>query len=492
MFSYEVIFAHILGEMTEDWKCPNAGQLGLHNASDRAIFNDVYGGIGYDKDLDEGDWITIHKNAVYVIQEEFGNNDGFFWEPIILGGPHSTMHYLHGVELIKRINLVTDIPEPDTECIEGDTMELTTEEYNIVFVGGLEKKKKKKKKKTKEKDLSQQELNRGGEGSVRLTSPLSSAPPSVRGSAGGGGGSGSGARSGGDPGDSPRSSQQGQGSPGGDLGGGRGELDDENAGDNRDDMDVNAGDAAGKRSNKHLSENPSEEGEERNANAKRQRTSGGDLVPAGKAEALKVLEKDYKKDLELMNLQTLTDPIGVVKMLWIYKDPFPGYFFEWKWHKNMKEDGIDQHIEVLNSMKDWVAEHSKLGMDEKDVLLKAMKTDIDLLIMTGTEIVSKLQEKGNLNGGRDGVGSSMIDVRECSETSLSKWGVAPFVEEERSQVVKFVQDLSGDVLKHMKKLSDNMQTGGNVNLKLYFELLKYLEAVMKKHVVQFKEKVVQL
>ncbi|KIJ33802.1 hypothetical protein M422DRAFT_783091 [Sphaerobolus stellatus SS14] len=155
-------------------------------------------------------------------------------------------------------------------------------------------------------------------------------------------------------------------------------------------------------------------------------------------------------------------------------DPSPGYFFEWKWQKDMKENGIDQHVEVLNGMKEWVAEYIQLGKDQKDVLLKAMKTDIDSLIMKGTEIVSKLKEKGNLNGGRDG------------------WGVAPFVGEERSQVVKFVQDLGGEVLMHMKKLADNMQTGGNVDLKLYFDLLKYLEAAMKNHVVQLKEKVVQL
>ncbi|KIJ26691.1 hypothetical protein M422DRAFT_272200 [Sphaerobolus stellatus SS14] len=121
-----------------------------------------------------------------------------------------------------------------------------------------------------------------------------------------------------------------------------------------------------------------------------------------------------------------------------------------------------------------------------------MKIDLDSLITTGTEIVSKLQEKGNLNGGRDGVGLSMMNIRERSLTSLSKWGVASFVGEEKSQVVKFVQDLGGEVLKHMKNLSDNMQTGDNIDLKLYFELLNYLEAVMKNHVVQFKEKVIQL
>ncbi|KIJ26704.1 hypothetical protein M422DRAFT_272213 [Sphaerobolus stellatus SS14] len=130
-------------------------------------------------------------------------------------------------------------------------------------------------------------------------------------------------------------------------------------------------------------------------------------------------------------------------------------------------------------MKEWVAEYTKLGKDQKDVLLKAMKTDIDSLIMKGTEIVSKLKEKGNLNGGRDGVGSSLIDVTKCPESSLSKWGVAPFVGGERSHIVKFVKDLGGEVLMHMKNLADNMQMGGNVDLKLYFDLLKYLEAVIR-------------
>ncbi|KIJ29383.1 hypothetical protein M422DRAFT_269220 [Sphaerobolus stellatus SS14] len=178
MFSYEVILAHILGEMTADWrsktlndyahwlasvrhlrKYPNAGQLSVHNASDRAIFNDVYKEIGYDTDLNENDWVTIHKNAVHVIQNEFGNNDGFFWEPIIMQtSPHTTMHYVHGVELVK-IEEDGNIPEPDSEWIEGDREELTEEEHNIVLVGALEE--KKKKKTTKEKDLAQQELARG-------------------------------------------------------------------------------------------------------------------------------------------------------------------------------------------------------------------------------------------------------------------------------------------------------------------------------------------
>ncbi|KIJ26703.1 hypothetical protein M422DRAFT_272212 [Sphaerobolus stellatus SS14] len=200
MFSYEVILAHILGEMTADWRSktlndyayrlasirhprqyPNAGQLSVHNASDRAIFNEVYKEIGYDTDLKENDWVTIHKNAVHTL-------------------PHTTMHYVHGVELIK-IEEDGNILEPDVKWIEGDREKLTEEETMIVFVGALEKKKKEKKKKekkekeketTKEKGLPQQELPMGDEGSVQVTSPLSSTTsPLVRGSDSAGGGEGS-------------------------------------------------------------------------------------------------------------------------------------------------------------------------------------------------------------------------------------------------------------------------------------------------------------
>ncbi|KIJ30461.1 hypothetical protein M422DRAFT_268001 [Sphaerobolus stellatus SS14] len=120
--------------------------------------------------LGEGDWIVIHKNAVDVIQREFGNNDGFFWEPIIVqGSPHATRHYLNGVVLVK-IEEDGSIQGKNFNFI-WNAEELTAEEHNIVFVGGKEKKEKKK---TKEKDQSQEESNRAEDEYVQIDSSLSS------------------------------------------------------------------------------------------------------------------------------------------------------------------------------------------------------------------------------------------------------------------------------------------------------------------------------
>ncbi|KIJ33771.1 hypothetical protein M422DRAFT_783086 [Sphaerobolus stellatus SS14] len=108
MFSYEVILAHLEGKMTEDWQSKSLndyvhrlasyahlhlkpGQLWHHDNSDRDIFNKVYGRIGYDEPLTMNDWNVIHINALDVIETEFGNNDGFFWEPLVV---HKPPHYL--------------------------------------------------------------------------------------------------------------------------------------------------------------------------------------------------------------------------------------------------------------------------------------------------------------------------------------------------------------------------------------------------------------
>ncbi|KIJ40803.1 hypothetical protein M422DRAFT_256225 [Sphaerobolus stellatus SS14] len=317
-----------------------------------------------------------------------------------------------------------DIPKPESEYIERDTEDLIEEEYNIVFVGGLEKKKKKKKKKkkvTKEKDLSQQQSNRGGEGSLHLESPLSSAPSSVRGSPGGGGG----------PEGSGRSERQS-----GVSAGGRGELDD-GRGD-RDDMDLDDGETAGQHSNKRASENHSPEPEEMNANAKRQRTAGVDDVPGSKEQAMKMLTQEHEK---LTNTKQLTDPIGVVKMLWAYKKfrSISRVFFEVDMESGEGREHVEvQYTEILDGMRNWVEKHNKLGKDEQEVRLGGMKVELNKLIEKGGVIVSELQKKGNLNGGRDGVGSSMMDVTPHLLTNLSKCGVPASVVDDRSYVVKFV------------------------------------------------------
>ncbi|KIJ27739.1 hypothetical protein M422DRAFT_271025 [Sphaerobolus stellatus SS14] len=395
---------------------------------------------------------------------------GSFGSPLLCIDHHMLLSII-----CMRINLVIDIPKPESAYIEGDTEELTEEEYNIVFVGGLEKKKKKKKV-TKEKDLPQQQSNRGGEGSLHLESPLSSAPSSVRGSPGGRGG----------PKGSGRSKRQS-----GVSAGGRGELDDDRG--DRDDMDLDDGETAGQHSNKCASENRSLEPEEMNANAKCQKTDGIDDAPGSKEETMKVLTQEHEK---LVNTKQLTDPIGVVKMLRAYQGQNRNKE-AWKRKKEVQTPISDAAKKLLMCEFRSISrvffgvdmesgEGREHGEDEQEVQLGEMKVELNKLIEKGGEIVSEVQKKGNSNGGRDGVGSSMMDVTPHLSTNLSKWGVPASVVDDRSRVVKFVQDLSGEVLKDLKDLSDNLHTGQNIDLKLYFEVLKYLEAVMKNHVQEFK------
>ncbi|KIJ46812.1 hypothetical protein M422DRAFT_249552 [Sphaerobolus stellatus SS14] len=499
------------------------------------------------KVLDEGDWNVIHKNAVDVIQTEFGNNDRLFWEPIIVrGSPHATRHYLNGVVLIK-IEEDGSIQGKNFNFIRN-AEKLTAEEHNIVFVRGKEK--KKSKKKTKEKDQSQEESNRAEDESVQIDSSLSSpgSSPAAPGSPGGG------------PEHSPtHSASENLGS---NDGAGRNEVhssgqdfesepldplpfDNENdAGENRDDMfgDRNGGMTPVQHSNKRSGENCSPEPEELNANAKHQRTPGADSALAEKAEAIKELEKEYGGKV-LKGISGLVDPVGVKKTLRIYLGVFGLIFLNYankannmidapKWDNTLRTAtadelwayiswgrqviqkalgrvGVIERYPVSDAAKkflmrdpfegyhleerlDWVAGHDELGPNEQEAQLTTMKVQITLLIKQGREAVENMKKKVNENGGRDGVGSSMMVIRPCSGSRFSKWGVPPFVADKPNQVVQFLDKLGGGVLDLLKNVSDGLQKGALVDLELYFEVLQYFEAVMKNHVAKFKGIVVGL
>ncbi|KIJ31059.1 hypothetical protein M422DRAFT_267380 [Sphaerobolus stellatus SS14] len=157
MFSYEVILAHLEGKMTEDWQSKSLndyvhrlasyehlhlkpGQLWHHDNSDRDIFNKVYGRIGYDEPLTMNDWNVIHINALDVIETEFGNNDGFFWEPLVVHKPpHYLRDFLHGAQVTdpEGDGSIQYIPEPDPQNIEGNAEEPMKKDYNLVFHGKL-------------------------------------------------------------------------------------------------------------------------------------------------------------------------------------------------------------------------------------------------------------------------------------------------------------------------------------------------------------------
>ncbi|KIJ31772.1 hypothetical protein M422DRAFT_53238 [Sphaerobolus stellatus SS14] len=269
------------------------------------------------------------------------------------------------------------------------------------------------------------------------------------------------------------------------------------------------------------------------------------MALAEKAEAIKELEEEYGEKV-LKGISGLVDPVGVAKTLRIYLDaakwdhtlrtatadelrayinwgrqviqscdlsvanhiresggvikrspvsdaakkllmcdPFEGYHLGWTW-STVEEYSVESYIELVEEMLEWVAGHDELGPNDQEARLTTMKVQITLLIKQGREAVENLKKKANENGGRDGVGSSMMVIRPRSGSSFSKWGVPHFVADKPNQVVQFLDKLGGGVLDLLKNVSDGLQKGGPVDLELYFE------AVMKNHVSKFKGIVVGL